>query len=81
MDIAQIYIAVVIVVLAAIALTMVLTRRRRAESRPSTMAGLAFVFVLAGLFFGQNRLIGYALMAVGIILAVIDMFRKMRPRD
>ena len=79
MNISQIYIAVAIVIMAVIALTAFLTRKNRQESRPSTLAGLAFLFVLAGLFFGDNRLIGYALMAVGVILAVIDMFRKMRP--
>ena len=78
MNISQIYIAVAIVILAVIALAMVLTRRRRQESRPSMLAALAFLFVVAGLFFGDNRLVGYGLMAVGVILAVIDMFRKMR---
>ena len=78
MNISQIYIAVAIVILAVIALTVFLTRKNRRESRPSTLAGLAFLFVLAGLFFGENRLIGYGLMAVGVILAVIDMFGKMK---
>jgi uncharacterized membrane protein len=77
----QIYIVVAIVILAGVALIVVLTRRRRPESRPSALAGIAFLFVLAGLFFSANRLVGYGFMAVGILLAVIDMFRKMRPSD
>jgi hypothetical protein len=38
------------------------------------LAGLAWAFVLAGIIFGEDRLIGYGLMGVGVVLAVIDVF-------
>jgi hypothetical protein len=72
----QIYIAVAIVVLAVIALLMVFVRRSGKEKRFTPLAGLAFGFILAGLFFGEKRLIGYGLLGVGVLLAVIDMFKK-----
>lgn len=40
------------------------------------LASSAFTFVFAGILFGENRLIGYSLMGVGIILALIDMVNK-----
>ncbi|MFN2120446.1 MAG: hypothetical protein ACK2T0_08660 [Anaerolineales bacterium] len=80
MTMSQFYIAVVLVVLAAIALMVFLTRKGRQEQRLSTLSGMAFVLVLAGLFFGENRLLGYGLIAVGVILAVIDVFRRLPDR-
>jgi membrane-bound ClpP family serine protease len=53
-----------------------LTRNGRRQRRFSTLAGMAFVFVLAGLFLGGNRLPGYGLIAIGVVLAIIDMFRR-----
>jgi hypothetical protein len=40
------------------------------------MAGLAFGFIMAGLFFGEKRSIGYSLLGVGVLLAVIDIVKR-----
>jgi hypothetical protein len=37
-------------------------------------------FVLAGILFGENRLVGYALLGIGVILAVIDIVRKSKSK-
>ena len=42
------------------------------------LTGLAFAFVLAGILFGEERLFGYGLMAVGVLLALIDIVKKSR---
>jgi heme A synthase len=76
----QFYMAVVLVILVAIAMMVFLTRKSRQQQRLSMLAGMAFVFVLAGLFFGENRLPGYGLLAVGVVLAIIDVFRKLANR-
>jgi len=46
--------------------------------RLSPLAGLAFGFVLAGIFFDSNRFLGYGLIGVGVILAIIDMLKEMK---
>jgi len=76
MNTSQIYIAVSIAVLASIALLVLLTGKSRRESRLTPLAGLAFGFVLAGILFGDDRLIGHSLLGIGVILAVIDIFKK-----
>lgn len=76
MNISQIYIAVSIIVLAVIAILVFFADKNRKEKRLTPLAGLAFGFVLAGMFVGDDRLIGYGLMGVGVLLAVVDMFRK-----
>jgi hypothetical protein len=39
---------------------------------------VAFAFILAGILFSANRLVGYGLMGVGVVLAVIDIIRMAR---
>jgi hypothetical protein len=70
------YIAVVIVVLMVIALLVFLTSQNRKETRLSPLASLAFGFILAGILFADNGLIGYGLMGVGVLLAVVDIVQN-----
>jgi hypothetical protein len=42
------------------------------------MAGLAWGFVLAGILFGDDRLVGYSLMGVGVVLAIVDIVMRWR---
>ena len=72
----QIYIAISIAVLVVIAILIFIVQKRGRENRFTPLAGLAFGFILAGLFFDENRFIGYSLMGVGVLLAIIDIFRK-----
>ncbi len=75
MNDSQIYILISVIVLAVIALVVVL--RRKKEQKPlSKLAALAFAFVIAGIVFGEDRLIGYSLMGTGVVLAVIDIIKK-----
>jgi len=80
MNISQIYIAVSIVVLAVIAILVFFVRKNGKEIRLTPLTSLAFGFVLAGMFFGDDRFIGYGLMGVGALLAVVDMFNKSKKK-
>jgi hypothetical protein len=76
MNISQMYIFVAIVVLAVIALLVFVAGKRGPGRQLTPLASFAFAFVLAGIVFGENRLVGYGLMGIGILLAVIDIFRN-----
>ena len=78
MNISQIYIAVSIIALAIVAFLVFFVSKNRKENRLTPLASLAFGCILAGILFGADRLIGYGLMGVGVILAVIDMFNKLK---
>jgi hypothetical protein len=80
MNIAQIYIAVSIVVLAITALLVFFVSKNKKDKKLTSLAGLAFGFILAGIIFGENRLIGYSLMGVGVILAIIDIVKKLKSK-
>lgn len=72
------YSAVSIAVLAIVAILVFLVSKGKRENRLTPLAGLAFGFVLAGILFGDDRLIGYGLMAVGVVLAIVDIFSRSR---
>ena len=78
MNVSQGYIALSIVVLLVITILLVWVGRKRQESRLTPLAGIAFAFVVAGAVFGSNRLIGYGLMGVGVVLALVDLYRRKR---
>ncbi len=73
MSVPEVYLATALVVLAII--VMIIFWIRRKEYRVSPLISLAFAFVVAGILLGENRLVGYGLMVVGIILAVVEWAR------
>ena len=80
MNISQIWIAVSIVVLAVIAFLVFFVSKNRKENKLTPLASLAFGFVLAGILFGNDRFIGYGLMGVGVLLAIVDIFNNAKKR-
>jgi hypothetical protein len=76
MNISQIYIAVTIVGFAVIAVLVLFGSKGKTQNRLTPLASLAFLFTLAGLFFGNNPFVGYGLIGVGVVLAVVDIYRK-----
>jgi len=80
MDTSQIFIAVSIAVLAIVALLVFFIAKSGKENRLTPLAGLAFGFVLAGIIFVDDRLISYSLLGIGVILSVIDIFRRLRSK-
>jgi chromate transport protein ChrA len=70
------YIAISIIALLIIAALVFFGKKNKKQKRLSTLADLSFVFVIAGFVFSDDRLIGYGLIAVGIILAVVDIVMK-----
>lgn len=72
MNSSQIYILIAIIVLAGIAIVL----RKKMPKPLSPLSSLAFAFVLAGIIFSEERSIGYGLMEVGVVLAVVDAVRR-----
>lgn len=70
----QSYILIAIVALAITAAGFFLIGKKPQKLSP--LAGLAFGCVLAGLFMSGNRILGYSLIAFGILLSVIDAIIK-----
>ncbi len=76
MTVPEVYLVSALVVLGIIVLVIFWLRRK--EYRISPLLSLAFAFVVAGIIFGERRVVGYGLMSVGIILAIIEWVRWRR---
>ena len=72
------YILFVIVVLYIIAVVILRFSKVKNVQKISPIGGLAFAFVLAGLLLGQNRLVAYTLLGIGVVLAIVDIIRRAR---
>jgi len=69
------YIYVALIILAAIALVVLILKTSAKNRQVSSLAGLSFVIILAGIVFGDEQWFGYGLMVVGILLAVLAIIR------
>jgi len=78
MGIPEVYVVITIVVLAVVAALVFLVGRRAEQNRLTPLAGVAWACILAGLIFGDHRGLGYSLLAAGVVLAVADMFRRLK---
>ncbi|MFA5049839.1 MAG: hypothetical protein WC501_02425 [Candidatus Micrarchaeia archaeon] len=76
MDASHIYIVISILVLAVIAISLFFLNKNKENKKLTPFAGLAFAFVIAGILFSDDPGIGYLLIGIGIIFAVIDIIKK-----
>ncbi len=76
MDFSHMYILLTIIVVLAIMASIVIVRRRKSVTPLKPLAGIVFAFGLAGVLFIEYRLIGYGLMAAGLVLGVIDILKR-----
>ena len=72
-----VWIAISIVALVVIMVLLLISRRKRTQIlNPSNLLILAMSLVVLGIIFGDERLIGYSFMGVGILLSVVDAIRN-----
>jgi len=65
-----------IIALAVLAVIFFFVNKNKKQKQLSKLTAIAFAFVIAGIVFGENRLIGYSLIGIGIALAVIDIVKQ-----
>jgi hypothetical protein len=78
MSASAIYIAISIAALAIAAVLVFWLGRKRGENRLRPLAGLAFAFIVARIFFGEERLVRYSLIGIGVVLAFVDILSRTR---
>ena len=76
MDATQVNILLVVAGMAIIVLILLLLTQKEEKKRLTPLAGLAFGLFIAGIVFGEHKLLGYGLIGTGIILSIIDIIVK-----
>jgi hypothetical protein len=74
----RIYITIVITALILLAVAMSIVRKDGRRNRLTPLGGIAFALVAAGILFGERRLIGYSFLGLGVLIAVVDMIRRLK---
>ena len=69
------WIAISIIALVVIVVLLLIARGKQYH-RPSNLAILGMSLVVLGIIFGDDRLIGYSFIGVGVLLSVIDAIRN-----
>jgi len=72
-----VWIAIAIIALVVIVVLLLISRRKGKQLlNPSNLLILGMSFVVLGIIFGDERLIGYSFIGVGVLLSVIDAIRN-----
>jgi hypothetical protein len=78
MEAATIYLIVAGLTLVVLVGVVLLSGRGGLGERLSPLASIAFILIIAGIFFSDDRIIGYGLMGIGIAVAIVDIVVKQR---
>lgn len=70
----QIFVAAVVVILFFI--MMFIGNKNLKTKRLSVLSSIAFGCIVAGIVFGENKLIAYSLFGIGVILSLVDVYIK-----
>jgi len=72
-----VWIAISIIALVVIMVFLLISRRKGKQLlNPSNLLILGMSFVVLGIIFGDERIIGYSFIGVGVLLSVIDAIRN-----
>jgi hypothetical protein len=70
-----VWIAISIIALVVIVVLLLIGRGKQYR-KPSNLAVLGMSLVVLGIIFGDDRVIGYSFIGVGVLLSVIDAIRN-----
>ena len=57
-----------------------LTRKKKQSTRDNAFLPLGIAFVVLGIIFGDDRLVGYSFIGVGVLLSIIGAVRGLRKK-
>jgi amino acid permease len=80
MGTSSLYLGLLILALAVVVFLIVLSSKGR-KIKFTALSVLALAFVLAGLFFGEERLIGYTMIGAGVLFSIIDLIKKNKTKS
>jgi len=76
MVVSQIYLLISVIILFVIVIFVFFINKNQPKKRITLLTSLSFIFIILGMFFGENRLLGYSLIGVGVLFAVFDIIKK-----
>jgi hypothetical protein len=75
-DASVLFMVLSVIILLIIGILLIIAWKKKKEQRITPLAMLGIVFVILGIVFGSDRLIGYLFLGIGIILSVFDIVKN-----
>lgn len=76
MESSTVFIVISILALALIVIILFTIQQQTKRNKLTPLASLAFAFVLAGIIFSDEKIVGYGLIGAGVILSIIDIIKN-----
>jgi hypothetical protein len=78
----SVYILILVFALVTVVILIFSIRKNDRQQRFTPLAGIAFAFIIASIVFSDSgRILGYTLMGIGIVVAIVDIFLKLHGKD
>jgi lysylphosphatidylglycerol synthetase-like protein (DUF2156 family) len=74
------FIAFSVLLLVIIGILLLIAGKKRTEQQLSHLSLIGMVFIILGIVFGSDRLIGYSFLGAGVIIAVVDVVKNRKKR-
>jgi hypothetical protein len=75
---AMMYIAIALIVFVILAVLLLYMGKIKGKKHPTRLTFIALFLVIAGILFGEDRLVGYSLIGCGILLSLLDIIIRYR---
>jgi hypothetical protein len=79
-DASLLFIALSVMILISIGILLILARKKGTKQQLSPLSLVGMVLIILGIVFGSDRLIGYAFLGAGVIVAVFDAVKNRKKK-
>jgi len=75
------FIAFSVLILGIIGILLLSARKKGTEQQLSPLSLIGIVLIILGIVFGSDRLIGYAFLGAGVLIAVFDVVKNRKMKE
>ncbi|MDP3966062.1 MAG: hypothetical protein Q8Q04_00850 [archaeon] len=79
-DPVSMYLFVSLLAFLGISILAFLIKKNQKEREISFLEGLAFIFILVGIVFGEQKILGYSLISAGIVFVIGDIYVRIKKK-
>jgi len=72
------FIVLSVIILIIIGVLFIIAWKKKKEQQFSPFAIMGMLFIILGIVFGSDRLIGYSFLGVGVIVSVFDVVKNLK---
>jgi len=79
-DASILFIVLSLIILVIIGILLIIAWKKKKEQHLSPLSLMGMVFIILGIVFGSDRLIGYSFLGAGVIVSVFDVVKNRKKK-